>query len=262
MAEVHATHVGFDVTVLRTHAHESAPEERLVVAYRVERRHDGVYLAMIGEYVHFRLGSERLHDFLLAVAGSLHDAVALALAHGAHQYLVYLLYRQTAREGCRPASPLFLGKCRLQELCHMLLDSLLGISLHPGIYGGVDLQTVSIEVVRLTVFFSVLVTPSVQRVKLPVQRVDVVFHHVPRLVVGPVRLLGHHVSAQEVAEINGYTVLVVSHMELQVQRLGSILVEVGLGDISRLDHLVQHYIAALGATLRVANGIEIRRVLA
>ena len=61
-----------------------------------------------------------------------------------------------------------------------------------------------------------------------------VFHHVPRRIFRTDRLLGRDVTAQEVTEIHRDTIAMVGHMELQVQRFGTILLIVSLSDISRL----------------------------
>ena len=54
----------------------------------------------------------------------------------------------------------------------------------------------------------------------------------------------------------------VSHVELEVQRLSSIFLILFLGQVACLCHLMKHHIATLQATLRMADRIEIGRILA
>ena len=91
--EVRATDIRLHMSVLRTHAHESATQERLIIFDGVEWRHDGIYLAFVREDRHLRLGIERLHDVIFRDTSSLQGAIAVALAHGAHQDIIDLFGR-------------------------------------------------------------------------------------------------------------------------------------------------------------------------
>ena len=157
------------MTVLRADAHESRAQERLVVTYRVNRRHDGINLAVIGEDAHLSLRPERLHDLFLGRSCGLHQTITLTLANGTHQNLVHLLLRKIARIRCILLTAILLVECRLQILDHMFLHSLLGIRLHPGIDGGMHFQTIGIDIIRVAIFLVVLVTPAIQWILLPVQ---------------------------------------------------------------------------------------------
>ena len=77
--EVHATHIGLDMAVLRTHAHESAAQERLIILDGVERCHSGIYLTVIGEDAHRHGGTERAGYFLIRCALLFEHTIALAL---------------------------------------------------------------------------------------------------------------------------------------------------------------------------------------
>ena len=83
------------------------------------------------------------------------------------------------------------------------MDSLFSIFLHACIDGGIDFQTIGIDVIRFTVAFEVLIAPSVKRVLLPSNGVDDILAFVPVWISIALRFLGHHILAQELAEIVG-----------------------------------------------------------
>ena len=144
----------------------------------------------------------------------------------------------------------------------MFAHSLFGIFLHPGVEGAEDFQTVGIHIVWFAVLLHVLVAPSIQRVCLPCQRVDAVLHEVPRRVFAPFRFLCHHVLAQEFAEIRCYAVFVVGALEVEGQRLLRSHEVFAAGYLSRLEHLSEHHVASLAASVGIAHGVEERGVLA
>ena len=260
--EVHAAHVCLHGSRLRRHAHEAATEERLVVFYRVERRHGGVNFAVVGEYAHLRRRVERLVYLVVRRSVFGHHPVSLALLHGPAQNVVELACGEVARIWSVGLAPVFLVEGRLQELHHVLVYGLFGVALHARVDGGEYLQSVGIDVVWLAVLLPVLVAPSAERVVLPVGRVLRVFCHVPRCVLASLRLLCHHVSAQEVAEVGGDAVLVVGYVEVESERLGGVGGIFRLAEIARLGHLLQHHVASLAAALGVAHGVEVGGVLA
>ena len=83
MGEVHASDIGFDVAILRTHTHKTAAEELLIIADGVDRTHHRVYLSVIGEHRHLHWCTECPAYFLLRSSRLFHGSVAVALAHRA-----------------------------------------------------------------------------------------------------------------------------------------------------------------------------------
>ena len=144
----------------------------------------------------------------------------------------------------------------------MLIDCLFGILLHARIDGGVDLQTVGVEVIRLTVLAMVLVAPTIERVGLPGDGVDDILILVPRGIVVDSRALRHHVAAQELAEVRGGAVFMVGAMEVEDERFVARLLALSLREIACLLHLREHDVATVATALGIANGVEQRRVFA
>ena len=143
----------------------------------------------------------------------------------------------------------------------MLISSLFSILLHAGIDGGINLQSVGVDIVSLTIFLAVLITPSIKRVVLPGNGVNVVLNHVPRWIVRALGLLGHHVAAQEITEVCSNTILMVSHMELQVQGFSGVLIVFLLRNVIGLEHLVEHHITTLQGTVGMTDRVKVGRIL-
>ena len=144
----------------------------------------------------------------------------------------------------------------------MLINSLFGILLHARIDGGVDLQTVGVEVIRLAVLAMVLVAPTIERVGLPSDRVDDILILVPRGIVVDGRTLRHHVAAQELAEVRGGAVFMVGAMEVEDERFVTRLLALSLREIASLLHLRENDVATVATALGIAHRVEQRRVLA
>ena len=129
---VGASDVGFDVSVVGVHGHESGSEEVFVVADGVHRGEDGVFHLLVvlpGEDGHLLGCVEGLADFVFGLALFLHDSVAVGLAHGAVEDVVYLLLCEAEGVGC------FLGAFLLFEevglhVAEVLGDGFFGILLH------------------------------------------------------------------------------------------------------------------------------------
>ena len=139
----------------------------------------------------------------------------------------------------------------------MFAYSLLSVFLHTRIDGGINLQAIGIDTIGFAIFLIILVAPSVQRVCLPVDGVNVILDHVPRRIIRTLGLLRHDIATQEVTEINSYAILVVSHMEFQIQRLSGIFLKLLIRQISRLFHLAEHYVATLLRTVWIAHRVEV-----
>ena len=104
----------------------------------------------------------------------------------------------------------------------MFVACLFGIALHERVYGGINFQSVGIYIIGLSVFLFVFVTPAIEWVVYPVDRVLYIFGHVPLWIVRLLRIFCHHISPQEVAEVSSNAVLMVSYVEVKVQGLGGV----------------------------------------
>ena len=167
MCIVETAHIGFHGSRLGIHAHEARTQETLVVAYGVERTHQGVDVAMIGKDGHLHLLSEGVVYLLGRIACRLHGAVALALGDGSVQDGAYLIGRQLVGEGSTGLGLVLTVEGGLQIACHMLVDCLLGIFLHTAVYRGEHSQAVGIDVIGCAVLLEVLVAPAIEGISVP-----------------------------------------------------------------------------------------------
>ena len=149
------------MTVLRTHAHESATQERFIIFDRVERSHRCVNLTVISEDAHRHRSAEGARDFLVGCTLLLEYAITLTLIDRPREDLLHLLGGETARERCSLLASQFATERRLQELDDMLTYCFLGILLHSRVDSGIYLQSVGIYIIWCTVFLRVLVAPTV-----------------------------------------------------------------------------------------------------
>ena len=108
----------------------------------------------------------------------------------------------------------------------------------------------------------VLVAPSIERIILPLDRIHRKLGTVPGWIITTIRTLSHHILAKELTQISSRTILMVGTVEIECQRLSSILAILAPAQISRLHHLRKNHISALPRSLRIANRIEERRILA
>ena len=111
---------------------------------------------------------------------------------------------------------MFLAEEARLQILHVLADRLLGILLHTRVEGGIDTQSVLIEVVMRAVGFGVLLAEAVQRVIVPLIAVDLVLQLVPLGVVALLGLLGSKCESQELAEIRSQTLLVIDRVVLDL----------------------------------------------
>ena len=263
-AEVGASHVGFHISGDRIHRHHGASQERLGVEQRVARGHGGFVVAVVTEQAHRGGRVEIAHNLLLALALLLEHTIAVGALDG--------IVDQRLLGRCREFGPVVgvgvLGATTLaqerwlERLAHVLAHGLLGIGLHALVDGGVDFQSVAVDVVVRAIGLGVLVAPAVEWVAHPGGRVVHVGLAVPLGVVLLLGLLGHHHAAQLLAEVGRQAVVVVHAViaEHQGELLGGL--GVGLAQETGLDHLVKHHIASLAGALAVAQRIVVRRVFA
>ena len=89
-----------------------------------------------------------------------------------------------------------------------------------------------------------------------------VFHHIPGRIIGKTWLFGHHITTEEIAEIDCNAILMISHVKLQIKWFRTVFLEIGLCDIPGLLHLSQHNITSFQRTIRVTHRVIVRGILA
>ena len=223
---IQTTHVGLHMASVRLDRNQASLQEPLVVAYRIHRRHDRVDGAIPGENGHrhrtvkLSLDGVQWHTLILQ------DTITVGALHRSLKDMVDFVSRDVGEWRILLAFPM-LVEHRLQFLTHKLFDGFLGIMLHPRINGGVDAQTIAIDVVRLTVGTGGVFGPFVQ------------------------------LASQELTEIGGLACVVVLDAEMRHidgnQRDG---ITFSLGDKAIFGHLFQHEVTAAQRTLRVAHRAE------
>ncbi len=143
----------------------------------------------------------------------------------------------------------------------MLAHGLFGISLHPGVDGGVYLKTVVVYVVARAVGLAGLFNPAIERICGPRYGIVNILLGIPRRIIVLLRLFGREIAAQFLAEVGSKAVLVVHALEVECQRLGLQAFQFGLGEHIGLVHLLEHHVAAVAGALRLTHRVEIGRVL-
>ena len=204
IAEIGTSDVCFDVSRRGIHRHERGTQNLLVMQNRVARSHRSIAVALVGEDLHSARTLERGIDLLLGNARLVHLIVAIRVAHCVAQNALDVLFALVAEQHTRILHLTI--HSRLHVRGHMLQQSLLGIFLHRRVDRGIDLQTITIDVVVRAVSLLILLTPAVERVVIPL---------IERLIEVPIvvelRTLGawliHHQS-QHLAEVGCRTVVV------------------------------------------------------
>ena len=211
---------------VRLDGDQAGLQKPFVIHDRVPRGHHRVDGTVPREHRHLHRDVEHLPDGVGVHALVLQVAVTVAAFHGSLQEGVDLVLVAQRERGVLAALPV-LVEAGLQAAAHELLHRLLGITLHAGVDGGIDLQAVAVDVIRLAVGTI--------------------------MGVGP---FGEFL-AELLAEIGGLTAVVVHHPEMRHVdgdlRHG---VVDGLGDIVVLHHALQHQVAALHGAFGVAHRAE------
>ena len=259
---VGAADISLHMARVGVHTDKTRAQETFIILQRVQWRHQRIHLTVRCIDRHFRGDAEAEFNILLTIARMTHDGPTGALTDGALKVALRLLCGHVVGIRAVLQRRLLTGKNRLQSLHNMLLHRLFGIGLHAGIHRGIDLQTVGVDVVVIAVGVHVFVTPTVERIRLPGQRVFEEFLRLPRCVVAARRPLGHEHTTQIFTQIGAVTLAVVHTVKIQdkVFLLEGIMSR--LSDVAALEHLVEHHIAALAAALRHTDGIEQRGILA
>ena len=218
--EVDVAHPGLDMAVLRFHRHEAAMHEAHHVADGVHRRQFLLHAAfLIVEHFH-RMGQVQVViDGILVAVELLGEILVDRLSLGDILDEVLDLHVVGILPGVDGAPVAVEG---LLQLLHLLVGSLLGILLHAGVDGGVDLQSLGVEGVAVVV---VVLAPALQ-------------------------VVGHGL-----AEIVGVAVVdtLDAVVELDLEFLQR--VALCLREMSVLLHEVEHDVAALQRIVGIDEGI-------
>ena len=182
------------------------------------------------------------------------------MLHGAIEDLLALLLGDGGREGSVGAVALLSEEGGLQVAPEVFGHGLLGVLLHAGVDGGVDLKSIGVEVVGFAVGLLVFVAPAIEWVCLPSQGVVEELLGLPFGVVAPVGLFGHEGEAEVLAEVGRGAVGVVRLCVMQDDGEGAERVAGCLCHEARFDHLAEDGVAALQGALGVAYGVVIRGV--
>ena len=100
----------------------------------------------------------------------------------------------------------------------MLGDSRFGISLHAGIDGRINFQTVGIQIIRRTVGFTIFPAPAVKRIGCPCNRVINKLLPLPTAIIFAVGFASGHHLANMLAEIWSDTGLMTDTCEMGLNR--------------------------------------------
>ena len=220
---VQAADISLHLARVRLDGDKAGLQEPLVVTDGIHRAHHRVDGAFPREDGHangaVELGLDRVpaHAFVFQVA------VAVGALHRSLQDMVDFVGSHIG-EGCVLLALPVVVEHGLQLAAHEFFDGFLGIALHARVDGGIDTQSVAVDIVRRAVGAEGVLSPLGQ------------------------------LAAQELTEVGGLTAVVIHHAEVRHvdgnQRDG---VALGLGDVAVVSHLLQHEVAAYQRTLGVAH---------
>ena len=147
-------------------------------------------------------------------------------------------------------------------LClHVLAHRFLGVPLHTGVDGGVDLQTILIDVVLGAIRFLVLLAESVKRIVVPLVRIYFVLLFVPLRIIALFGLFGGKHTTQIFAEIGCASLFMIHRAVVQLKRQGREGVSCCLVYVAVFLHLAQDRVSTTGSAFRMTHGVIERRVL-
>ena len=147
----------------------------------------------------------------------------------------------------------------LKVLSQVLGYGLFGVLLHFVIDGGIDAQTVPVQIVFGAVGLLVLVEPSIDRIFSPAQGILAVIL-IP-LIVASFRLRGGHVSSKHIPEVRCSSGVVVLHLICKSDRYLYYGIAFFFGDISVPCHLAYYEIAAVESHVGVEDRIVAGRLV-
>ena len=127
---VDTSYPSFYMPCLRLHRHHSCTQKRLVVQYRIARRHYSIALSAPAKHTHFYFFIKRCSYFGFRIAQILHMRPAVGVFHRFFYQVFILLFGYFhKRIGTILFAVIFGIKSALQ-LSHMHFYSCFGISLH------------------------------------------------------------------------------------------------------------------------------------
>ena len=125
---------------------------------------------------------ESLFDVFGRVAVGLHSGVTLGLSHGTAQGVLYVIFGESTAIGSIGLILLLLGEGGLQVVAQMCDKRFLCILLHMRVDAGVDTQSIGGKIVVRTIWFLVLVAPTIEWIGLPGEGIVVELLILPRCV--------------------------------------------------------------------------------
>jgi hypothetical protein len=161
IAVVGTAHVCFHMTGVRFHRHQAGAQKPIVIFYGIHRRHGGVYGVVPRKDTHSHGCIKHRINLLLCISFRLQVAIAVGISFGAFIQFVSFGVCEVGKGRIFYIFPM-IKKRRLQLAAQPFSDGFFGVSLHSGINGGVYFQSVFIEVVRGSVGFFMVFTPSSQ----------------------------------------------------------------------------------------------------
>ena len=222
-------YIGSDIAGLGFDGNQGAMQEPFVIPKRVPRGHEGVFFSAIpAEDFHLHFGMECFPDFIFRSAGGFHCTVPIRVLHGLIHEFLYFAGRDVVRERCIPFSSYIFAEVGLQCSSNPFGYGIFGVFLHPGIEGGVDFESVPVEVVWLPVRFFMGLAPFVH----------------------PLPYVFPEIGSRSFG-------VVLAYKAAHVDRQGAEGIVLGLIDIIVFEHLPQHDIASLSRILRIPNRIVI-----
>ena len=228
---------------------------RLVVTNAVIRGHHGVAIAFFlpGKHAHLGFDLEGLVYFIIRASGRLHTAIAVApaasLLHNLRDHILggCIVERAVAFVAQIPPEGF------LQVFAQMLRHSFFRILLHLVIDGGINAESVLVQVVTASVRLEMLVEPAVQFIVRPLQGIHpVIFILGVRLALG---LFGVHNAAKHIAEIGALAGIVVLHLIMQGDGQGGNGIVLDFAQIAVFVHLGEYEIASLAGPFGMKLGV-------
>ena len=240
VAEIRAANIRLYVARARIHCNQRRTHNALVVEYRVARRHQRVALTLEGEDAHLALLVERGEYLLLAHTQLLVLAVSVRVLHCTLDDCLNLLLLQVLEQDTRVTHLRI--HTWLDNGLHLLLHGLLGVALHSGVDGGVDTQTITVDIIGRAIGLSVLVTPAVKRILI------VLLHGLLVVPVGEelaaCRTLRIHHVTQHLTEVCSLTLVVRDRLILQCDGQGRERVAHAARKCSSNTHTAQNQVSA------------------
>ncbi len=209
------------MTVERIHSHEAGAKEMLVIEHRVERCHYGIHRASVAEHLHLARGVECLLYLSARCPGLHHIAIPVGILHSIADEMIETNLGKLCPIRCIRRTfraSLLAEESTLQVATDMFGNSLLGILLHAGVNGGIDLQTVGINVILRTVGFGIFFNPTIEGIGLPCYGVIDKLLRLPPAIISSLRPFGLEHATQLLAEVGSDAILDIHAMEIESER--------------------------------------------